>query len=210
MATLVQLATLFVSMVIQVVVPPLPAELIVIVAARSHGVWTTTAVAGSGLFAGSVLVYHLSRLLQHRLDAVFEREKVERVVERLRRWAVPILWIRILPYNPSDVISYGAGLIDVSPGRFYWITLCTSFLRCLALSVLGLRMQDLRTTFQVLGLLALSSLVAWALLYGRWKQRQAERPEPPDESPPEDIPPDDIPPNDIPPNDRAPDESLPR
>lgn len=168
MSALLPYLTLFFAMVIQVVVPPLPAELIVILAGRTYGVWVTTAVAGGGLFAGSALVYHLSRLFHHRFERVFEKEQVERVVARLREWSTPILWIRILPYNPSDVISYGAGLIDVPPRRFYPITLCTSFVRCLVLAALGVHVDDLRTTFQVLGLLALSGLVAWALL-GRKK-----------------------------------------
>ena len=167
MAALLPYLTLFSVMVVQVVVPPVPAEVIVILAGRAYGVGVTTAVAGTGLFTGSALVYHLSRLLRHRFDRLFRKEQIERVVERLRAWATPILWIRILPYNPSDVISYAAGLIDVSPRRFYPITLCTSYVRCLVLAALGVHVEDLATTFQVVGLLALSSLIAWALLYRR-------------------------------------------
>lgn len=161
------LLTLFLAMVVQVVVPPMPAELIVIVAGRNHGVWATAAVAGSGLFAGSILVYHASRLIQRRFHRLFRKEHVERVIDRLREHSTPILWIRILPYNPSDVISYAAGLIDVAPRRYYSITACTSVVRCLGLATLGVHLRDVRTTLQILGVLALSSLVAWALLYGR-------------------------------------------
>lgn len=167
MSSFVPHLLLFSAMVIQVVVPPLPAELIVIAAGRSQGAWTATVVAGAGLFAGSALVYHASRYFRRRLDRMFRKEKVERVVTRLREHATPILWIRILPYNPSDVISYAAGLIDVAPRRFYPITLCTSFVRCFALAQLGIHIDDLRTAFQVVGLLALSALVAWALLHRR-------------------------------------------
>lgn len=171
MSALLAYLALFAAMVVQVVVPPLPAELIVIAAGRTYGVAWTTLVAGAGLFAGSALVYHLSRFVQHRFEGLFRKEKVAQVVTRLRQWATPILWIRILPYNPSDVISYAAGLIDVPPRRFYPITLCTSFVRCAVLAVLGTRVEDLRTTLAVLGLLALSSLVAWALLHGTGRKR---------------------------------------
>ncbi|HEX2254192.1 MAG TPA: VTT domain-containing protein [Thermoanaerobaculia bacterium] len=167
MSSLLPYLTLFLTMVAQVVVPPIPAELIVILAGRRYGVVNATAVAGAGLFTGSVLVFHFSRFLQQRFERLFRRDRVERVVARLREYSTPILWIRILPYNPSDVISYAAGLIGVPPRRFYAITACTSLARCLALAVLGLHVEDLRTAFQVLGLLALSSLVAWAVLHRR-------------------------------------------
>lgn len=154
-------------MVVQVVVPPIPAELIVIAAARRYGLVATTLVAGAGLFTGSVLVFHGARWFQRRLDRVFRRPKVERVLSRLRRHSTPILWIRILPYNPSDVISYAAGLLDIPWRRFYAITACTSFARCLALGVLGRRIEDVATALRVIGLLALSALVAWALVTRR-------------------------------------------
>lgn len=154
-------------MIIQVIVPPLPAELIVIGAARQFGKLATTLVAGSGLYAGSVLVYFIGRYIHQRLARYFERQKVRQVVARIHRYENLILWVRILPYNPSDLISYAAGIVEVDLRKFLVISAITSYGRTFVLAALAQEIRDIKTLLAVAAILLVSALVGVALVYGR-------------------------------------------
>lgn len=157
---------LFLSMVVQVVFPPLPAELIVVTAGRMYDVGMVTLFGGAGLFTGSVLVFYFGRYLQFKFSRLFDRRKTRQIIERLRRIETLLLWVRILPYNPSDIISYGAGIAAVQPGKYIAVTLCTSFVRVLFLAVLGSYVTNIKAFFQVGGVLVLSALIGAAIAYG--------------------------------------------
>lgn len=168
---LFELLSLFGLMIIQVIIPPIPAELIVIGAGKRYGIGTATLVAGGGLWAGSLLVYVVGLRIRAWGSRFFSRVKVAKVMQRLNRHQDLILWIRVLPYNPSDVISYAAGILRISWGKFLFITCATSFLRCLMLTLLGSRITSVKGIFIVLGLLLVSAIAANALLAGRKKNR---------------------------------------
>lgn len=157
---------LFISMVVQVIIPPLPAELIVIISAKSFGLWTTTLVAGSGLFIGGVLVFYFASWIERRFKNIFERDKVVTVITKLKKVETFILCIRVLPYNPSDIISYGAGLIRVSPKKFVTITFFVSYIRCFLLSYFGSYIVDAGSLFTVFGLLLISATIGWVAVFG--------------------------------------------
>jgi len=161
MSEALPLVGLFFTMVLQVIVPPLPAELVVIGAGHRLGAGVTTLVAGAGLFCGSICVYGIGRYIHRRLARVFDRERVKRVLERIREMEDVILWVRALPYNPSDIISYAAGMAAVQPGKYLLITL--------ALAWLGTVLTDFKSFFQVGSLLLLSAVLAGAVAYGRPK-----------------------------------------
>lgn len=160
-------------MVVQVVIPPIPAEGIVILAARTHGVWTTAVTAGLGLLAGSVLVFMFARALKARLDRFFRRDRVRRVLGHIRRHEDFILWLRILPYNPSDIISYASGLAGIPVRKYLGITVVTSFARCLALAAMGARIRSLDTLLQAGSVLVVSALAAHLVLFARKRPRYA-------------------------------------
>ncbi len=158
---------LFLSMVIQVIVPPLPAELIVIAAGRTYDPVLTIISAGAGLFTGSLIVYYLGRYIHKRFSLFFDRDKTRQVIARLTKIETLILWIRMLPYNPSDIISYAAGIVDVRPVKYVVITAFTSFIRVYLLTLLGTTLTSAKAVLQVAILLIISALVGSALLYGR-------------------------------------------
>ena len=159
------LLVLFISMIVQVVIPPIPAEIIVIAAGKLYGVFLTTLVAGSGLYIGSLLVYFFGKWIRRRFTHLFKKERVSKVVEKLKEHETLILWIRILPYNPSDLISYAAGILHIPKKKFVLISFFTSYIRCFFLALLGTSLTDVTTTLQVLGLLAISAAVAYVLIY---------------------------------------------
>lgn len=161
------LASLFVVMIVQVIIPPIPAELVVVAAGRQYGVPVATLVAGSGLWAGSYLVYLIGARIRRRFYRFFRRDKVDLLIQRLKQHELVLLLVRILPYNPSDAISYAAGIIRVGRTRFIAITGFTSFIRCLTLTLLGERITSVKHMFVVVGVLALSALIANAIVAGR-------------------------------------------
>ena len=164
---ILEMLSLFGVMILQVVIPPIPAELIVIGAGNRYGVVWTSLVSGSGLWAGSLLVYFLGVRIREWFSRFFSRDKVARVMDRLLHHQNLILWIRVLPYNPSDVISYAAGILRISPKKFVLVTCATSYLRCLMLTLLGQRIRSLKEVFIVLGLLVVSAIAANAVVAGR-------------------------------------------
>ena len=159
------LSLLFVAMVVQVVVPPIPAELIVVSAGRAYGVAPTAAVAGTGLWLGSVIVYGIGYWLRRRFDRFFAGPRIGRVLTQLRRYGIWLLWVRILPYNPSDAISYAAGILRLEGRTFLAVTAVTSAVRCACLAWLGTTLTDMATVLQAGALLLASAVVAHILVY---------------------------------------------
>ena len=83
-------------MILQVVIPPIPAEVIVIGSGNLYGVLTTTLVAGSGLFIGGVVVYFFGRLIEKKFHKTFEKEKVARVIKKLQKIETFILLMQLV------------------------------------------------------------------------------------------------------------------
>ncbi|MBN1669562.1 MAG: VTT domain-containing protein [Kiritimatiellae bacterium] len=182
--TLLGLTGLFLLMVVQVIIPPIPAEAIVMWATHHYGLYPTTVAAGLGLLVGSVLAYTFGRYLKHRFARFFNKRKVRIVLEHIHRHQVLILWLRILPYNPSDTISYAAGIASVPAGMFLAITSVTSLVRCLMLAMLGQGITKVSTVMHVGSILLLSALVVHVILFAPRKNR-ANGPPPGEDQPPQ-------------------------
>jgi len=164
---IIGLSILFLLMLVQVIIPPIPAEIIVIGAANLYGVLITTLVAGSGLFVGSIIVYYFGKYIQKKFEFFFNKKKVKIITQKLKEYDTSILWIRILPYNPSDVISYAAGIIHVDERKFFTITFITSYVRCFILSLLGLYINNLKSIFYIIVLLVFSAILAQIMLFDK-------------------------------------------
>lgn len=163
--TIIGPVILFFSMIFQVIFPPLPAELIVISAGKLYGVAATTLAASAGLYVGSFVAYLLGSYAHRRFDRFFEQGKIQKIITALKRYESAILWVRILPYNPSDVISYAAGILHFDQRRFLSIGLVTSLVRCFLLAWLGSFITSLKTLAVVLMVLLGSLAAAHFLLF---------------------------------------------
>lgn len=159
-----ELLLLFFAMIIQVIIPPIPAELITAAAGNQYGVPITTLVAGSGLFLGSILVYAIGRWLATNIT-FFEQQKVKHVLDHIAEYEQPILWVRILPYNPADIISYAAGVARFDFRTYMGITFVVSYTRSGVLAWLGTQAQSLLSIIGVLAVLAISAYVGYKLTY---------------------------------------------
>ena len=158
-------------MIVQAVVPPIPAEVFVIGAVRQFGVWPTALTTGLGLFIGSVVSFRLGWHLKERFARFFSRSKLESVQERLRQHETLLLVIRVLPYNPADLIAYAAGVIKVRPRKFVQVALVTSFVRTAALAWMGAHLGDWKRILQVVSLLGLSAALSYVVVYWRGQSK---------------------------------------
>ncbi len=171
----IELTTLFAVMILQVIIPPIPAEGIVIIAARKYGILTTTAVSGAGLIAGSMAVYGIGRYLKSAFARFFDRGKVALILEQIRKHGSAILWIRILPYNPSDIISYTAGIAAIPSAKFITITVIAAPIRCAMLAAMGRSISSYGTLVLVAALLLLSAILAHVIVYSRHRRKNARK-----------------------------------
>jgi len=162
---IITLITLFVTMIVQVIIPPIPAELIVIASGKLNGILLTTLFAGAGLFVGSILVYYIGFYIHNRFDKFFKKKKVKKIIDNLRKHETLLLIIRVLPYNPSDIISYVSGIIKVEKKKFFAITFFTAFIRTFLLAVMGSFITNMKTTLIVVSLLIICAIVAYAIAY---------------------------------------------
>ena len=159
------LVSLFLTMLMQVIIPPIPAELIVIISGKVNGVILTTLIAGSGLFIGSLIVYYIGFYVSKKFNNFFNKEKIIFLVNKFRKRDNIFLFIRILPYNPSDIISYAAGILKIAKKKYIIITAITSFIRVLLLAIMGSFISNLKTVFIILSLLIIFALVAYIIIY---------------------------------------------
>jgi uncharacterized membrane protein YdjX (TVP38/TMEM64 family) len=148
-------------MIIQVIIPPIPAELIVLDAASRNGILFTTLIAGSGLFLGSTLVF----LFSFKLRSFFKLDKVKVIEDKFQKYGVWILLIRVLPYNPSDIISYAAGILKFDKKKYIFITFFTSYIRVFLLSLLGVTISSLFQLALIFFILFLSGVFISYYLY---------------------------------------------
>ncbi len=156
---------LFFAMVVQVIVPPIPAEALTMGAGHSFGPWKTAFAAGSGLFLGSLSVYWIGGKINQRFANFFNRDKVRKILASFERYDSWILWVRILPYNPSDIISYAAGVAKIDLKKFATISFFTSFIRCAILARMGSEISNWKNLLTILALLIASGIFSFAFLY---------------------------------------------
>jgi uncharacterized membrane protein YdjX (TVP38/TMEM64 family) len=159
------LITLFFSMILQVIIPFIPAELIVIASGKFNGVFLTTIFAGSGLFIGSIIVYHIGYYIQYKFTKFFKKDKIKLVIQRLKEYETQLLLVRILPYNPSDIISYVSGIIKISRRKFFIITFFVAFIRTYILAVMGSYITNFKTAFFVMSLLIICAILTYSFVY---------------------------------------------
>ncbi len=162
---IITLITLFITMILQVVIPPIPAELIVISSGKLNGILLATLFAGAGLFVGSILVYYIGFYIQNRFSKFFKKNKVKKIINNLREQETLLLIIRVLPYNPSGIISCVSGIIKVDKKKFFVITFFTAFIRIFLLAVMGSFITNIKTTLILVSLLIICAIVAYAIAY---------------------------------------------
>ncbi len=156
---------LFFAMIVQVIAPPIPAEALTIAAGHRFGPWNTAFSAGSGLFLGSLAVYWIGGKINQKFTRFFSQDKVRKIISGFEKYDSWILWVRVLPYNPSDIISYAAGVAKINFKKFATISFFTSFIRCLLLARMGSEISNWKTLLTTFAILMVSAIFSFAFLY---------------------------------------------
>lgn len=106
-------------MALAVVVSPIPSLPLNIAAGAFFGPLAGTAYSLFGALAGAVASFFIARILGRELIERFLGGHVNFCGQCSDRLLTKIVFIsRLLPFVSFDVVSYGAGLTAMSPGRF--------------------------------------------------------------------------------------------
>lgn len=152
---------LFLIMIIQVIIPPIPAELIILNSALSNNLFLVTLFGGLGLFIGSVIVFYFGNYL----SSFFPNKKVNILKKKFDDFGFWILLIRILPYNPSDIISYVAGILKYDKKKYLQITFFVTFTRVFILAFIGSRISSYFELIYIFSILFISGFIISYFLY---------------------------------------------
>jgi len=130
---------LFLGMIIQAIVAPIPSELVLYFAGTSMGWKIGTIFGGLGELAGAIIAFWISlkfgRPIAEKLVGKEHLEFADEWFEKYGSWAV--LFGRLLPFVPFDAISYGAGLTNMSKKKFMIATAFGAFPRALFYTYIG-------------------------------------------------------------------------
>ncbi len=113
---------IFIGMVVlQVIIALIPGEPLEIGAGYAFGFWKGTLLCYIGILLGSALVFLLVRRFGRRLvEIFFSKEKIQslRFLQNSRRRNILLFFIMMVPGTPKDLISYFAGLLNISLPRW--------------------------------------------------------------------------------------------
>ncbi|WP_446666078.1 DedA family protein [Flexivirga sp. B27] len=187
------LVVLFLLVVADGIVPPVPSEAVLLAhapGAMAHG-WAAVvglwALAAAGAFLGDVITYFLGRGIGTRRFAWQRRAWVARVLERTgvelnRRGAPLILSARLLP-GWRVAITFLAGATRMAPARFFAASACGASMWAAYMIGIGATVGALTgagpivvAAVSLTVLTALAKLVRW--LRRRWIPGASRRPSP--------------------------------
>lgn len=106
----------------QIVLTPLPGELVQLAAGYIFGTWLGTAYAVAGALLGTLLSFGIARLLGYPLVKLIFGEKKLAAMEALVRkpqFGVLLFLLFLIPGLPKDVFTYMAGVTPINPLQFF-------------------------------------------------------------------------------------------
>lgn len=130
---------LFVAMIIQAIIAPIPSELVLFVAGASFSLFTAVLFGGLGEIAGAIIAFFISRKYGRRIvEKLVGREHLEFTDKWFDRYGtMAVLLGRLLPFVPFDAVSYGAGLTKMKFKNFLAATAVGAFPRAFFYVFLG-------------------------------------------------------------------------
>ena len=171
----------FLLQLLSVVLAPIPSNITALAGGVIFGMWPAFLLTWGAVFAGSLLVFALARVLGRSFaDRVVSRRLSEKYQSVIRSKTDVFLVLAFLfPYFPDDVLCILAGLTDLSFRRFALIVLFTRPWGLLVACALG--GSTLNIPLWGLALLGIAGLAVFVLgmKYGdqveRWVLRRLEQ-----------------------------------
>lgn len=116
----------FIGMVMfQVVLALIPGEPLEIGAGYAFGAIEGTLLTVIGITLGSFIVFFLVRKFGMKLvEIFFSREKISslKFLQKSKKRDIVIFLVFFLPGTPKDLLTYFAGLTDIKPIHFLWLS----------------------------------------------------------------------------------------
>lgn len=131
---------LFIVMVIQTIIAPIPSEgVLVFAGAIGISLIDVTIYGGLGLIIGSIIAFFLARWGGR---PIVEKLLGQKWTSRIDNWVVnhggkAIFLTRLVPVLPFDLISYISGVTSIEFHTYLVATVLGAFPRCLMLAFLG-------------------------------------------------------------------------
>lgn len=131
---------LLVVMIIQTIIAPIPSEALLMFAGIiGIDLFNIVIFGGSGLIIGSIFAFYIARYGGKPILTKMIGEKwlgrVDRWVER--KGTKAILFTRLIPFIPFDLISYMAGITKLEFKNYLLATILGAFPRALLLAMIG-------------------------------------------------------------------------
>lgn len=108
--------------VLQVLIAPIPGELLQVAGGYIYGIWWGTLYSMLGIYSGSIIAFYIARWLGWPLLRVFlPADKMEHLSFLLnsQKSIIGIFIIFLIPGIPKDVLSYVAGATPVNFANFF-------------------------------------------------------------------------------------------
>jgi uncharacterized membrane protein YdjX (TVP38/TMEM64 family) len=107
-----------VAVVLEVVIAPLPGTLLYAPGGAIFGGLAGGTLSLAGNVIGAMVATYLASVFGHRLTATLEHSRLQHYAERVRDNSVAVIaLLRVNPFTSSDIVSYAAGLVGISPWR---------------------------------------------------------------------------------------------
>ncbi len=156
--------------VLQIIVPPIPGELVQIAAGYIFGPLLGTVYLLLGALLGSTVAFYTARFLGYPfIRALVSTAKLERLRDLMRgpRLDLAVFIVFLIPGFPKDLLTYLAGLTELAPGRFLLLSLAGRFPALFVSVIMGSNLRDgAYIPAVILAVLAVGlALVSWR--YGK-------------------------------------------
>ena len=154
-------------MFLQVVIAVIPGEPLEIGAGYPFGFWEGTLLCMLGIFLGSAVVFLLVRRFgTHLVEVFFDKEKIRslKFLQESKKRDLLIFFVMFIPGTPKDLLSYFAGLTDITLSRWLFISTIARLPSVITSTVGGNAVGEQNYLFAILifaGTLAISALGLW-------------------------------------------------
>ena len=139
---------LLVVMIIQTIIAPIPSEaLLMFSGAIGIKIFDIVIFGGLGLIIGSVIAFYIAR---RGGKPIIVKLIGKKWINRVDNWiekkgAITILFTRLIPIIPFDLISYMAGITRLSFKYYLLATVLGAFPRSFLLAIMGVSLKETLT-----------------------------------------------------------------
>jgi len=162
---------LFVVMVIQTIIAPLPSEMVIMLAgAIGISFPIVVAYGGLGLIVGAIIAFFIAKVGR---EVVVEKLVSKKWMKRVDKWVeekgtLAILISRLIPLVPFDLVSYVAGLTKIEFKNYLLATILGAFPRVAVLALAGSStgsfLAMLGMTIETIFYLGIAAILAFLIL----------------------------------------------